>query len=77
MLFEQLTTRRLEWGDKGRLRAEPKDAMSARGIKSPDRADAYIGAIMAGHRLTGAVSASSFCAPDSSDNQFGGFVGGF
>lgn len=58
-LFEQLTTRRLEWDSKGRLRIESKEDMRARGIKSPDRADAYIGAIMCGSRLSGAVSAES------------------
>ena len=58
-LFEQLTTRRLEWDAKGRLRIEPKDAMRARGIKSPDRADAYVGAIMCGGRMSGALTSDS------------------
>lgn len=75
-LFEQLTTRRLEWDAKGRLRIEQKDTMRSRGIKSPDRADAYIGAIACGSRMTGAMSASNMLAPPS--NAFhGGFVTGF
>jgi hypothetical protein len=75
-LFEQLTTRRLEWDAKGRLRIESKDDMRARGIKSPDRADAYIGAIMCGGRMSGAMSASDVMAAPRNDFH-GGFVGGF
>lgn len=59
VLFEQLTTRRLEWDKKGRLRIESKDDMRARGVKSPDRADAYVGAIMCGARMTGAITAEA------------------
>lgn len=62
-LFEQLTTRRLEWDSKGRLRIEGKDDMRARGVKSPDRADAYIGAIMCGGRMSGAISSSDLHTP--------------
>jgi phage terminase large subunit len=58
-LFEQLTTRRLEWDNKGRLRIESKEAMKARGVKSPDRADSYLGAIMCGARLSGATTAEA------------------
>jgi hypothetical protein len=71
-LFEQLTTRRLEWDAKGRLRIESKDDMRARGIKSPDRADAYVGAIMCGSRMTGAVSERSILSSTSSGNDFAG-----
>ncbi len=39
---EQLTTRRLEWTDKGALKCEKKADMAARGIHSPDRADALV-----------------------------------
>lgn len=66
-LFEQLTTRRLEWDSKGRLRIESKDDMRARGIKSPDRADAYIGAIMCGSRMTGAISARDVLTSDRNE----------
>lgn len=75
-LFEQLTTRRLEWDAKGRLRIESKDDMRARGIKSPDRADAYIGAIMCGGRMTGAMSSGDVLSTGRNDFH-GGFVGGF
>jgi hypothetical protein len=37
-----------------RLRAEPKDVMAARGLKSPDRADAVFGALYC--RAGGAVT---------------------
>jgi len=44
-LFAQLTTRR-GWPDsKGRLELEHKAAMRARGLRSPDRADAVLGAL--------------------------------
>lgn len=75
-LFEQLTTRRLEWDSKGRLRIESKDDMRARGIKSPDRADAYVGAIMCGSRMTGAMS-SRDVMPVAKNDFHGGFVSGF
>jgi hypothetical protein len=44
-LFAQLTTRRGWPNSKGRLELESKAAMRARGIRSPDRADAVLGAI--------------------------------
>ncbi|MFK5282549.1 hypothetical protein ACI3PL_23600, partial [Lacticaseibacillus paracasei] len=75
-LFEQLTTRRLEWDAKGRLRIESKDDMRARGIKSPDRADAYVGALMCGARMTGAMS-SRDVMPVAKNDFHGGFVSGF
>jgi hypothetical protein len=44
-LFGQLTTRR-GWPDsKGRLALESKQEMRARGLRSPDRADAVLGAL--------------------------------
>lgn len=58
-LYEQLTTRRLEWDSKGRLRVESKEDMKARGVKSPDRADSFLGAIMCGARLSKAMSAKT------------------
>ncbi len=46
-LFAQLTTRR-GWPDsKGRLELESKQAMRNRGLRSPDRADAVLGALVA------------------------------
>jgi phage terminase large subunit len=53
----QLTTRYLEWDNKGCLRAEPKDKMVVRNVKSPDRADALLGAIMCGSHMSGAITA--------------------
>lgn len=76
-LFEQLTTRRLEWDSKGRLRIESKDDMRARGIKSPDRADAYIGAIMCGSRMTGAISAGDLLTKGDLGSFSPGFVTGW
>jgi phage terminase large subunit len=46
-LFAQLTTRRGWPNSKGRLELEKKQAMRARGIRSPDRADAVLGALAA------------------------------
>jgi phage terminase large subunit len=45
-LFEQLTSRRWEYGPKQVLRVESKETLSARGLPSPDRADAIIGAVI-------------------------------
>lgn len=50
-LFRQLTTRKQQLDNKGRLRIEPKEHMRAeRGLHSPDRADALLGAIWAAFR---------------------------
>jgi phage terminase large subunit len=56
--YTQLTTRQWEWGDKSKLRIEDKEKMRAHGLSSPDRADALLGCIMCGGRLTGSVRAS-------------------
>jgi hypothetical protein len=45
-LVAQLTSRRKLYDSKGRERLESKADMQARGVESPDRADALIGAIM-------------------------------
>jgi len=58
-LFEQLTTRRLEWDSKGRVRIESKDDMKKRGVRSPDRADSFLGALMCGARLSGAMTSTT------------------
>jgi hypothetical protein len=52
--FRQATSRRRDYDSKMRLRAEPKDVMAARGLKSPDRADAVFGALYC--RSGGAVT---------------------
>lgn len=46
-LFDQLTTRRIEYDMKGRIRIEPKKSLKKRGKTSPDLADALLGAIWA------------------------------
>lgn len=43
-LVSQLTSRKVTYDARGRLGIEKKDDMAARGVKSPDRADAVIGA---------------------------------
>lgn len=47
-LIGQLTTRRIFYDLKGRVRLESKDDLRARGIKSPDRADAVAGCFALG-----------------------------
>ena len=53
IFFDQATTRRRLYDGKSRLIAEPKKQMVARGLKSPDRADAVLGALWA--RKSGAI----------------------
>jgi hypothetical protein len=43
-LMKQLSSRRLQYDSKARIQLEPKDSLRARGLPSPDRADAIIGA---------------------------------
>lgn len=45
VLFTQLTTRYKEYADDSKIRNEKKEKMKSRGIHSPDRADALLGAI--------------------------------
>jgi hypothetical protein len=47
-LIGQLTSRKTTYDMRGRLGIEKKDDMAARGVKSPDRADAVIGAFSHG-----------------------------
>ena len=56
-LVAQLTSRQKLYDSKGRERLESKADMRARGLESPDRADAIIGAIMLGigARSNGAI----------------------
>jgi phage terminase large subunit len=53
--FDQATARRRDYDAKGRLIAEPKRKLSARGVESPDRADAVFGALY--NPYQGAVTA--------------------
>ncbi len=55
--FQQISSRKSEWASNGKLRVEQKEKMARFGIKSPDRADALLGCIACGSRLTGAVTA--------------------
>src|SRR3954451_15677393 len=43
-LIRQLTERRIQYDDQARIQLEPKERMRARGLHSPDRPDAIIGA---------------------------------
>ena len=54
--FQQISSRKSEWTSNGKLRVEQKDKMARFGINSPDRADALLGCIACGSRLTGAVT---------------------
>jgi len=47
-LVEQLTTRLGKTNSKGKLMLESKDDMRSRGLNSPDRADALVGALACG-----------------------------
>ena len=62
--IEQLTERPWNdaggWNKNGKLQVMPKDKMKSElGIKSPDRADAILGAIVCGASISGAISADS------------------
>ena len=48
VLFSQLVTRKVGFDRRGRVKLESKEEMDARGLKSPDRADAVIGAVAHG-----------------------------
>lgn len=48
-LISQLTTRKIFYDLKGRVRLETKDDLRARGVKSPDRADAVCGCFALGN----------------------------
>jgi hypothetical protein len=59
MTFEQITTRKSEWNETGKLRVESKEKMAAKGMKSPDRADALLACIALGSRITGAMTGAA------------------
>lgn len=54
--FKQLTNRKTEWSENGKLRVESKDTMRASGLKSPDRADALLGCIVCGPSMQGMMT---------------------
>lgn len=55
--FDQAIGRRRDYDSKGRLIAESKKKMSARGVESPDRADAIFGALY--NPYVGAITSES------------------
>lgn len=59
VFFDQLTTRRVHLRAKGKLGVEPKEDMAERGLGSPDRADAVIGATQCGPHMGGAIASTS------------------
>jgi len=54
--FNQLTTRKTEWSENGKLRVQAKETMRIMGLKSPDRADALLGCIVCGPEMNGAIT---------------------
>lgn len=76
--FKQITTRKSEWSENGKLRVESKDKMRQEGRHSPDRADALFGCIVCGSRLSGAITMQAAKASDTGSNAFSdGHVGGW
>jgi hypothetical protein len=56
-LLKQLSGRRLQYDSKARIQLEPKELMRSRGLSSPDRADAVVGAaVMCLPGFTGAIT---------------------
>jgi hypothetical protein len=56
-LLKQLSSRRLQYDSKARIQLEPKESMRSRGLSSPDRADAIIGAaVMSLPGFTGSIT---------------------
>lgn len=69
--YKQITTRKSEWNENGKLRVESKDKMRAEGRTSPDRADALLGAIVCGSRMTGAIKAADLMPQSKQHTPFG------
>jgi hypothetical protein len=71
-LLKQLSSRGLQYDSKARIQLEPKESMRARGLSSPDRADAVIGAgVMCLPGFTGAITRDTLAGM-----QFGRPYGG-
>jgi len=68
--FAQLTNRFLEWDLKGKLRVERKADMAARGVHSPDRADAILGCIACGSHMSGTISGDTVDNTSLAANEF-------
>lgn len=67
--YKQLSTRKSEWSENGKLRVESKDKMRAEGRHSPDRGDAILGCIACGSRLSGAITADSIATASGSEGR--------
>lgn len=67
--YKQLSTRKSEWSENGKLRVESKDKMRAEGRHSPDRGDALLGCIVCGSRLSGAITADSIATSSGSEGR--------
>ena len=71
-LLKQLSGRRLQYDAKARIQLEPKESMKSRGLSSPDRADAIIGAaVMCLPGVTGSITLDTLAGM-----QFGRPYGG-
>ena len=76
--FKQLSTRKSEWNENGKLRVESKDKMREEGRHSPDRGDGLLGCIFCGSRLSGAITAGAVEASEVGASDFGTrMVGGW
>jgi len=67
--YKQLTTRKTEWTENGKLRAESKDKMRAEGRHSPDRGDALLGCIVCGNRMSGVMTAEEIFDGEPSSHE--------
>jgi hypothetical protein len=67
--FDQATGRRRDYDSKGRLIAESKKKMAARGLASPDRADAIFGAMY--NPSSGAITAEMLRGMALAPSPFG------
>ncbi len=68
--IKQLTTRKTQYDAQNRLRAEKKEDMKKRGLKSPDRADAILGAINRHFYSGGAFTAETATQSELGDSPF-------
>ncbi|MCW1887698.1 hypothetical protein OKA04_23375 [Luteolibacter flavescens] len=69
--FRQLTTRYLNYAKNGKKKVESKEDMAKRGVKSPDRADALLGAIMVGSHMSGAMTSEDVGSVLAEPGDFG------
>lgn len=65
MLISQLTSRQTIFDMRGRTGLERKDHMRARGLKSPDRADAVVGVFYVGGGFANSINRRAYAAPSS------------